>query len=179
MKLNEKYREVLRKELPWLPDLLSLKMEDFSVQVIDLDLLSLSPASNGYSGTSYYQFGTILLINGSGEVLGNVGRKSRPLPTPSKWWVARKWKAFMDLFTPFPPTEEEMKFEKFPETVEDAIKRIPGAGHTRFVLQLGHVHHAYQVILYKLPKPAESMDSWLQKKAEEDRTRIHDFLKEA
>ena len=77
MKINKETREgVIGQELPWLLAHITEKAHDFTVQLIDVNLLSLQP--NGTHMGSYddkwWPWDRILLFDGEGKMIGKVAQ---------------------------------------------------------------------------------------------------------
>src|SRR3990167_3246857 len=135
--LTKRYRELLEKELPGLPKHLPDYVEEFRVEVIDLDMLGLYPPNNGRSGViGYHQFGTILFLNEKMEQVGRVGYRDLP---PSR-------RSFLEWLVGDP----KKTCEKFHETVEEAFKRLGCVSTTRFILFIEESRHTWAV-LYRMP----------------------------
>lgn len=166
-RLNQAYREVLRKELSWLPDLIPADAENFQARLIDLDTLNLEPRSVGDPFVDkYIKLGSLLLIGQGGYPLGEVG--VRMVSGTARRW---SWKSFRFVYF------GEMNKVIFRETVEEAIKRISHPHHIRYILQMdSEKYGGKNVVLHKLPKSADDFTSWLEVKKREAQDHLKDFL---
>jgi hypothetical protein len=145
--LNGETIGVLRKQFPWLPDLLHEVNGEFKAQVLDLDALSLTVSAE-------YDFYRIYLVTKEGVKIGEVSRefRLRKMMWPFSWLA----KMFGE------PGGIHME-AFFYETLEDALKRLqPASKNLQFVLHL----NGYHVTLYKVPKGVNFIEHMERKKAE-------------
>lgn len=159
-KLNEAYREVMKKELSWLPSLIPAAADEFNFQVVDLDTLSLQ--FNGwYQGETWK---SILLIDCAGHVIGRVGERTvRPLPT--------SFTRLSDILGRRGRTSHKKYFR---ETVEEALARLnPEALKTQYIL-----HICSRTVLYKVPK-GTTIEDHLENKKNVARKELMGFVERA
>ncbi len=147
MKVNDATREMMRKELEWLPDLLPPDTKTFQVKMIDLDTLSVEPRLI-LSGNEWVGWGRLFLLDENGKVLVTVGQFSK---MKRRFWTKRKI---------------EVTYWS-PETVESALKRFPEeAKEVRYILELSW-HEGDDAILHKMPRQMKDLPTWLEQKSAE------------
>lgn len=164
------YREVLRRQLEWLPDLLPAKTRSFTFQVIDLDTLSLRPNGEWMRSDPFRKKGSIFFLDEKGNKLGEVGVKEKAYTT-----LAWSWKRFR--FISMAATRRI----GFCETVERALSGMtyPDKIKTRYILELSSAYYGGDAVLHKLPKSADDIVTWLGHKSKEARERFSSFLQTA
>ncbi len=160
MKINQETRKVLKKELPWLPDLLSHLVREFRVEMLDLDVLSIRP---GWYGNSH-----VYLLDKDGKKIGEVGcvhHKSKLL-----WPI---YKAITALFGPVKGSWY-LYAEYFAENLEEALERLrPESWNTQFVLNIDY----YKATLYKMGR-GRALSVQLEIKRQEAQARLAEFLQD-
>lgn len=173
MKVNEKTRKIIGKELHWLPALIPEDAEEFFVQLIDVNTLSLRPKGKTLHDGEWCSHDHILLIADGGKIVAEVGKKTNH--GRSKWsWVF--WR-----------TSNYVREISFSESVERAIYRVVGAENVRYILQIESGSFSPEsefdlfprVTLHKLPRRVPNLKTWLEQKAEEEATRLREKLAEA
>jgi hypothetical protein len=171
MKINNETLAVIKKELPWIGDFLPKFTNTFKVQIIDLDLLSLTPKGY-YNSNGWRARGRVLLIDGDGHLAGEVSKK-KGLVSESQ--LCLRW--------PFVKHTEVIQDIKFRETVEDAIRRLgkltDGVRYVMEIKDLGLDWDPATVTLHKLPKKISTLRYWIDLKAIELRDELHAKLAEA
>lgn len=162
MKVNQETRGVLKKELPWLPDLLSHVVGEFKVEVFDLDALNMRP---GWHENARFR---IYLLDKDGKKIGEVGRVRHYHKFS---WLTRK------VLTPFfgPVKGGGYPYDEwFTENLEEAIERLkPESWKTQFVLNID----GYKATLYKMGR-GRSLDVQLEAKRQEEQVRLAKFLQD-
>lgn len=165
MKLTQETRELLRKELPWLPGLIPEQVGEFKVEIIDLDTMALTPPGEHHRFGWYvpmWRIQKVLLIDGEGKVIGRVGSMPDHRPGDGHWtW---KWPFFVE----GPPKPYDQQFF---ETVEMALKRITGSVNTtRYILRTADG----VTTLHRLPKQPKDLTlrQWLDQKHAEAQVEI-------
>ncbi len=162
MKINEETRGVLKKELPWLPDLLSHVVGEFKVEVFDLDALSMRP--RWQENTAF----RIYLLDKDGKKIGEVGRVRQ---YHKHLWPTRK------ILTAFIGQVKGSGYhydEWFNENLEEAIERLkPESWRTQFVLNID----GYKATLYKMGR-GRGLDVQLEVKRQEEQMRLAKFLQD-
>lgn len=167
MKLNDETRTILKKEYQWLPELLHEDVYEFYVQVIDWQTLKLTPwgehiGSNQHWFVPFKSIHKLLLIDGKGEVLGKVGVRRRAYAFPCFTW---RWPFLLGWSVKYDE-------EDFCETVENALKRIPGAERTRYILHVAN----WVAILHRLPKRCHtSLAKYLEEKKGQELRSLHEL----
>jgi hypothetical protein len=171
MKINNETLAVIKKELPWIGDFLPEFTNTFKVQIIDLDLLSLTPKGY-YESSGWRARGRVLLIAGDGHFAGEVGKKKGPV---SESQFCFRW--------PFVKHVEVIQDIEFRETVEDAIRRLgkstDGVRYIMEIKELGCDWDPAIVTLHKLPKKISTLRYWIDQKAIELNDELHAKLAEA
>jgi hypothetical protein len=168
MQLTETTRELLRKELPWLTELLHPDVNEFYVQVIDLNVLRLQPWGS-YIGSDHHWFvpfssiHKLMLIDDKGNVIGFVGS-----------WVEHYYGVRLSLRWPFvsrglPKTRDH----DFEETVAEGLQRIPGSEKTRYILHVAK----WTATLHRLPKRWKgTLEEYLTEKTEQEMVDIKELV---
>ena len=163
MKLNKETREVLKKELDWLPGLLPKDVGEFKVEVFDLDALSMQLRLIGHDIFRIY------LIDVDGKVIGEVGRQCLYRRFS---WVTRKLLSLV--LSSVKSDGYHYDDWIFYENLEQAIKRLKSESwRTQFVLHID----GYNATLCKIPR-GRSLSVQLETKRQEEQKRLARFLQD-
>ena len=169
MLYNDETKKVLeRSGLGWVIPLLPEDIRSFTVELIDLDILSRGPkGSTGHSSGYFYPSTRLFLFDGMGKQLTEVGGERKQ---PVEYTEFRLWKR------PFFFKVVEMKRINVFETVEAALERLDddAANSVRFIVDIPL--HSRQVEICKLRRSDKDLRTRLQEKADEAVAKFHETL---
>jgi hypothetical protein len=165
VKINKETRSVLKKQFDWLPDLLPERVEDFNVQVVDLDTLNVSPWRYGGEGFRVY------LLTEGGEKIGEVGRVTL---YHRYSLLTRKLFTLLSFGVELKGNDGYHYDKTMFENLEQAIERLqPESWAVQFILHVDG-HHA---TLHKVPRNTTLKDQ-IEKKKQEQQAGLISFLEQ-
>ncbi len=145
-RLSATYREVLARELENLPKLIPEWVDEFRVQVFDLDTLSI------HCNRRFYEYA--YLLDEKGNVLVTVGSRVEK--------KVEKQKLHQRLLRMATVTHDVLV--DFSETVEQALERCEGRDEVRYILSFER--RTLTAKLYKIPKGVVFTDHVTKKQEE-------------
>jgi hypothetical protein len=177
MKVNEQTRKLIIKELPLMSRFLDDNVTEFLVKLIDLDTLKISPRGffdgDPYWGSGQYElYEKILLIDGLGKTVGQVGKKEEDIVENK---LTFQW--------PFFKATLKTVLVSFNETVGQALDRIgENSKGVRYIIKIKIIDRTLdgEIIVYKVSKKyknlAEHLEQKSKEKAEETLREIKKFV---
>ena len=166
MKINAETLRILTKELPWIQNHLPKNCDEFRVEIIDVNTLSLRPRMTHLGEGYSHAHDQILLIDGNGNLIGMVGVKT-----------IRKSERKIFCWPPFQLISKEKEIE-FYESVEEALRRIEGSDQVRYLMHIVEYYQIPDVVLHKVPNRIPDLRAWIEQKISEEAHQLHLKLSE-